>query len=127
MSTIQLLAREATPPQARGWHAKDLLRQVDHDFELAAELIEIFLEDAPQLVAGIGEAVRTRDAEALQLAAHSFKGSAAAIGASAAAAAAQVLEVAGREGRLDRIDSDFDSFGQRAAGLERDLRAAVLG
>ncbi len=68
------------PTEPVGWDRMDLLRQVDDDFDLAVALMEIFLEDAPQMKSDISVAVGAGEAERLACAAHAYKGSAAAIG-----------------------------------------------
>jgi len=85
-------------PVRQAWTATELLRKVDNDIDLATELVEIFLEDAPEMSDDISVAVQHGDAAALASAAHAYKGSAAAIGAVAVARAAGALEASGRAG-----------------------------
>jgi PAS domain S-box-containing protein len=51
-----------------------LLARTDGDQELAEELIEIFLEEWPQLLAALREAIEQNDSAALERAAHTTKG-----------------------------------------------------
>lgn len=54
---------------------------VDGDMELFKEIVDLFLETTPALIATIHEAVIGEDMETLRNMAHSLKGSAANIGA----------------------------------------------
>lgn len=85
----------------RAWSPIELLRKVDNDIDLATELVEIFLEDAPEMSYDVTMAARSGDPERLAHAAHAYKGSAVAIGAIEVGRAAGALEVAGRDGHAD--------------------------
>jgi HPt (histidine-containing phosphotransfer) domain-containing protein len=77
-----------------------LRAQVDGDDELLAEMIAIFFEDGPRLLAETAAAAAQRDGRALERAAHSLKGSLSAFHAPAAVAVARRLEQIGRGGNL---------------------------
>ena len=72
------------------------LERLGGDEELLREVARLFLDEYPALMVGIREAVAARDADALQRAAHSLKGSVSNFGADAAYNAALVLEMMGR-------------------------------
>jgi HPt (histidine-containing phosphotransfer) domain-containing protein len=81
--------------------ALENLRDVlDGDPDLLNELIDLFLNDAPTLLAGLNEAVRRQDVESLTQNAHSLKGSASNLGARGMAAVCANLERRGRAGSL---------------------------
>lgn len=63
------------------------------DDELVAEVIRLFIEDAPLLTAAIDKAVAQGDRIALREAAHALKGAAGSLNAANVAAAAAALEV----------------------------------
>jgi CheY-like chemotaxis protein len=69
--------------------------------EVASELIGLFLEDTPNLLADLREAVAQGDAEGLEQAAHTLKSSSATLGAMTLSALCQELEVMGRAGTLE--------------------------
>ncbi len=71
------------------------------DSEFIAELLQDFLQQAPELIAWIDRAVQEGDAAALQHAAHTLKGSARSIGAESFAASALTLEQMGRSGHIE--------------------------
>ena len=68
----------------------------------AARIVNVYLEDAPQLVAQLEQAALGPDFEALRDAAHSLKSSSANLGAMALSAAAKRVELGARMQALDR-------------------------
>jgi PAS domain S-box-containing protein len=91
----------APPPEHRGadstinWN--EVLAAIGDDRELLKELIDAFLEESPQLVRGIEEAIAARDAEALERQAHSLKSAIHFFGVEHATELARRLEACGRE------------------------------
>lgn len=73
---------------------------VDGDPQLLAELIDTFLEDAPQLLADMGRAVDAGDPAALGLKAHSLKSNSANFGATVLSDLCRELEGLARAGAL---------------------------
>ncbi|TMN18084.1 hybrid sensor histidine kinase/response regulator [Pseudoxanthomonas sp. X-1] len=67
-----------------------------------ARIIQVFLEDAPRLIAELEAASTAPDLEAMRAAAHSLKSSSANLGAMALSAAAKRVELGAREARLER-------------------------
>jgi two-component system sensor histidine kinase/response regulator len=76
----------------------DVLERVGGDEELLHEIIGIFLEEYPSLIAGIRSAVEKQDARSLERSAHNLKGSVCNFGARSATQAALELELMGRKG-----------------------------
>ena len=77
-----------------------LLDRVDHDMEFLAETIQMLEEDGPDLLGQIREAISGGDAEALAVAAHTYKGMVANFCAESTVEAALRLETMGRSGDL---------------------------
>jgi len=110
--TIERLVLPASgaPPEAaaaaqtwgQAFDRAELLDRVDGDEELLAELVGIFLEDAPRQMAALKEAMEQGDITLVERQAHSLKGAAANIGARPLSAEAHRLELAAREGNLAR-------------------------
>lgn len=71
--------------------------QEEGEPDFVAELIGLYLEDAPRKLSLMREAARAADAAALRRAAHGLKGSSASLGAFGVAAACAELERACRE------------------------------
>ena len=68
-----------------------LLERVEGDQELLTEMIHLFQEDAPNLLAAMRDALQRGDMVALERSAHSLKGAAGNLSAKATAAAALQL------------------------------------
>jgi PAS domain S-box-containing protein len=90
------------------------LQVVDGDKGLLKEITVMFLEELQKNMEGIVQAIRKNDADALERAAHSLKGSVGNLGAKRAYGAAYRLEFIGKEGRLAEAKGAL-------AELEREL------
>jgi two-component system, sensor histidine kinase and response regulator len=69
-----------------------LMERVEGDRELLAEMVHLFQQEAPNLVAAMGEALQRGDMRLLERSAHSLKGAASNLSAKPAATAASRLE-----------------------------------
>jgi two-component system sensor histidine kinase/response regulator len=69
-----------------------VLERVEGDRELLAEMVHLFQEDAPRLLAAMRDALARGDMTLLERSAHSLKGAAGNLSAKSASAAAQRLE-----------------------------------
>ena len=98
-----------------------LLAGVDGIRRLLRELVLLFLADCPRRLAGIKEAVRSGDAEALRIEAHTLKGSVGNFAAKQALAAAQRLEIMGRDGDLDKAGDECMELESELARLTEGL------
>jgi HPt (histidine-containing phosphotransfer) domain-containing protein len=77
-----------------------LLDRVDNDMEFLAETVEMLEEDGPDLLNQIRDAIEANDAEALSVAAHTYKGMVANFCADSTVEAALNLEMMGKRGDL---------------------------
>ena len=85
------------------------------------ELIDAFLEDAPDMIQNMRTALITKDVESFRRNAHSLKSNAYTFGATELGALARELEVMGREKNLDvgdRLEFLNESFGKVAEELQ---------
>jgi HPt (histidine-containing phosphotransfer) domain-containing protein len=78
-----------------------LMDRLEGDMELLKELVALYVEDEPGLLAEIDRAIEGGDADGVRRAAHTLKGAVSNFCAPAAQAAALELETAGRAGVLD--------------------------
>ncbi len=78
------------------------LERLGGDQELLENVVQMFLDEYPSLMANLRAGVRQCDAKSLELAGHTVRGLAANFGAAAACDLAFQLELMGREGNLDR-------------------------
>ena len=96
-----------TAPPREVFDRQAALERVEGDTELLEEVTQLFLDSSPKLLSQIGQAVSARDAQALNRAAHTLKGSVANLAADAAFQAAFRLEKIGRQGRLDDAEEAY--------------------
>jgi CheY-like chemotaxis protein/HPt (histidine-containing phosphotransfer) domain-containing protein len=95
----------------------------DGDEGLIREVAELFLAEHENAMAEVREAVAAGEAERLERAAHSLKGSVGNFGAKAAFDAALALEVMGRRGKLDGAEAACERLAGELARLVPELRA----
>jgi len=98
------------------------LERLGGDEELLREVAGLFLDEYPMLLRDIQSAAMSRDAEALQRAAHSMKGSVSNFGADVVYQAAFILEKKGRAGELDSLGPCIERL---ACALE-DIHPALV-
>jgi two-component system sensor histidine kinase/response regulator len=98
--TVAIPKVEAEGPPV-DWHR--LLQASDGDESFAKELIDLFVEGAPQAVSMLIAALQANDFAALADKAHEIKGSSASLQAVAASLAAARLEAAARAGDVDQV------------------------
>jgi len=97
------------------------LRQMDGDADLLDQVLDAFRPMLPGVIDTLRQAARTRDLRAIQIAAHSMKGSAANICADAVRIAAARLESAARQGETEAIPPLAQALIQQLEHLERYL------
>lgn len=71
---------------------KGAMDRLDNDQELWDEIRGIWVEDAPQMLQGVRDAMASRNSDALRRAAHALKGASSNVGATRVAEAARSLE-----------------------------------
>ena len=106
---------------------ESLWRRIDHDRDLLRQLVAVFAEEAPRLLARIDEGIRAGLAGDVKKASHKLKGSLLQFSARTALAAAQELEekaqnglIAGATPLLNRLRHEIDL-------LREGLNAMVCG
>jgi PAS domain S-box-containing protein len=97
------------------------LSRVGGDVDLLKEVVELFLDDYPSTFEKIRAAVASRNATALEHAAHSLKGSVSTFGASRAFEAAFTLEKQGRSGDLAGAQEGLLQLEQALEALRPEL------
>ena len=75
-----------------------LLEMLDGDEEIAQEIMDLYLDEIPTMVAVIRHAVGDGDAEAIRRGAHTLKGASANVGATAMRELCSRIEQAGAAG-----------------------------
>jgi HPt (histidine-containing phosphotransfer) domain-containing protein len=95
------------------------------DAALLAEMIQLFEEEAPALLARVDAAVRSSDAEQLRTAAHSLRGLVSSF-STRAANAAQVLEQLGIDGRAGESAEHYEVLNQAVQELRTILPTLTI-
>ena len=91
-----------------------LLERVEGDQELLTEMIHLFQEDAPNLLAAMRDALQRGDMAVLERSAHSLKGAVSNLSAKATVAAALQLE-------KDAKNKDAESAKKSLVDVERSV------
>jgi PAS domain S-box-containing protein len=102
------------------------LERVDGDEVLLGDLAKLFCQEYPGMLAAVQEAVLVKDAERLERAAHTLKGSVGALGAQDACDAALTLERLARAGDLDDADEAYAVLVQKIDRLRLALETPVV-
>ncbi len=110
---------EDSPAVVVNW--EDVLRLVDNDRRLVAELIVAFRSEASKLIASIETAAQSADAKALRLSAHALKGSLRVFGVPSVSALAEHLESQGRAATFENLAPTIAALKVKLAQFDRAL------
>lgn len=109
-----------------------LIELLDGNPELLTTIIDSFLDDCPEYMESIREAVENEDAEALKREAHGLKGAAGSLRAEPASEAAQTLEEIGYSGdfseaktALETLEHEIDRLNDALRALREDCQEAI--
>lgn len=102
--------------------ADGALKRLGDDWELFDQIVQITLEDAPQLVHAAREALAAGNAKEVRRAAHSLKSLMATLGATSAVNAALTLERCGAAGDLTGASELILECGERVSDVCRALQ-----
>jgi HPt (histidine-containing phosphotransfer) domain-containing protein len=98
------------------------LERIDGDVELFEELVQLFLEQLPDLMRQLHAALIAGDGPTVRLCAHSLKGAAGNIGGLAVQQTAQVVELLGRDRRLEEAAAILPVLEKEVSELAAALR-----
>jgi HPt (histidine-containing phosphotransfer) domain-containing protein len=99
-----------------------MLAGFDGRVDLARDVIDVFLADAPAMLIRLNQAARAADAPALAAAAHAIKGSVGLFAKGEAYAHARALELRARGGDLTAADRACDDVERSVSSLMTELR-----
>ena len=109
---------DVAPEISRVLNVAGTLENLGGDPELYQELMEFFLEMAPQQLDDLEAALESGDVAAVDLQAHSMKGGASNVGAIRIAEASRELEMLAKSGSLEGAAALFARIGEEFAGLQ---------
>ncbi|MBI3659163.1 Hpt domain-containing protein [Candidatus Acetothermia bacterium] len=98
----------------------NLKEMVGEDF--IGELIDTFLDEAPQLIASLQKALPKNDVETFRRSAHSLKSNSASFGAHALSDQAKALEMLGRAGQLSQVGDKLETLSAEYKKVEEVLK-----
>jgi two-component system sensor histidine kinase/response regulator len=101
----------------------ELMERLGGNVQLIRNLVRLFLADCPRMLTEIQAAAASRDAQALERAAHALKGSAGNFAAHRAVEAARQLELMGRDANLEGAAAACTTLQQEIARLVPVLEA----
>lgn len=105
---------------------EDFLGRIDGDVELLEEVIEIFLQDTPGLVAELFAGVKREDAVAVERTAHTLKGAFANISAKRLQVLSQYIQAALKENDTAGLETLISDFEENFKLLEQALRDCLV-
>jgi two-component system, sensor histidine kinase and response regulator len=111
-----------SPSGKKPWVKAEALERLGGDEDLLRQICRIFLDESPNLLRKLQEAIADTDAEAVMRAAHSLKGELGYLGAPEAAQAARELEDMGHEKNLSGAPELFTVLERELAGLHLALK-----
>jgi CheY-like chemotaxis protein len=117
--------RAADGQESVSLNADGLIRSFENNHHLFQELVEIFVNDYPQMLNTLRKSLKSTDAETLSRTAHSLKGMLRNFQADAVADKAFELEKIGKQGELDGADQIIESLAGQLDDVARKLKQLV--
>jgi HPt (histidine-containing phosphotransfer) domain-containing protein len=102
-----------------------LIKSFNEDYSLFKELVEIFVNDYPQMLNSLRKSLKADDAETFIRNAHSLKGMLRNFEAEAAAGTAFDLEKKGKQGEFDGTDQIIDRLADQIDEVAQNLKQLV--
>ena len=106
---------------------EELMNRVEHDQELAREILAIFQSDSNTNREVLRVAVTSRDAEEVRNLAHAFKGMLANLAANPASTAAAHLETLAKEGKSDEFAAAWEVFDKELTSVLLEVEQLLAG
>ena len=125
-----LIAPEESAPSAdkqkvASLNQEGLLNSFENDHSLLKELVEIFINDYPQMLTTLRRSLEATDAKTFSRTAHSLKGMLRNFQAEAAADTAFDLEKKGKQGQLDGVDQIIETLSGQLDDVARKLKDLI--
>ena len=104
------------------WSLDTLVSQLAGDEQLAREMVVLFIDECPNMIGAVHDALATGSPDAVRRAAHALKGAAGNFTPDGPTATARRLELSAADGRLDeaasliaRLEQELDDLVQAMA------------
>lgn len=110
---------------SEAFNLRELMNEIDGDYEFLAESLEMFEEDAPELLSRIKDGLARNDADVVWQNAHSIKSMVGNFFAQPAFDAASSIESMGRQGALSGIDKALEVLEKEIVRLFHALRQVL--
>lgn len=107
--------------------AIDGLRELSPDADFLRELIEIYLQDTPQRIVELQDALNKKDVPVFIRAAHTIKGSSSNFGATKLTKLAHELEMQGKSDNLSESPASFAKLNSEYALVAEALSKIIQG
>jgi signal transduction histidine kinase/CheY-like chemotaxis protein/HPt (histidine-containing phosphotransfer) domain-containing protein len=122
---IEPAAGPGTHSESAAWNAMLTLNRLEGDEELLAEVVEIFLEEAPRQLAGLQMAIEGQTAESGAEIAHSLKGELSYFGNLEVSERARRLEDLARRKDFAAMAAEFAAFAIQVEAVMQSMRSAA--
>ncbi len=109
----------------RTFDKDEVLKRFDGEKDFLAELVEIFINDAPEQLSEIQKAVDNRNGKDIQTSAHKLKGAISNFEQKEAFDTALKIETMGSNKRLDGVEEAYDTLVKEVEYLMNALREFV--
>jgi signal transduction histidine kinase/CheY-like chemotaxis protein len=124
---VAIEPKAAHPPQSESaaWNAMVTLNRLEGDEDLLAEVVEIFLEEAPRQLAALRMAIEGQSAESGAEIAHSLKGELSYFGNMEVSGRARRLEDLARRMDFATMAAEFTAFATQVEAVMESMRGAA--
>jgi PAS domain S-box-containing protein len=112
-------------PKGDSLNNDNLIKSFENNHSLLKELVEIFINDYPQMLTTLRKSLASTDAETFSRTAHSLKGMLRNFQAEAAADTAFDLEKKGQQGQLDGVDQIIETLSGQLDKVAQKLKQLV--
>ena len=116
----------AHPPSPEVFDKQELLDRVEGDEEFAGEIVDVFLQHAPEMVAKLERDIEQGDVRTISRSAHELKGAASNIAAGTLTACARRVQEAADAEDLPAVRDTFDELRTSMEALRRQLQSAFV-
>jgi signal transduction histidine kinase/CheY-like chemotaxis protein len=122
---IEPAAAVAPQRESAAWNAMLTLNRLEGDEDLLAEVVEIFLDEAPRQLAALRMAIEGQSAESGAEIAHSLKGELSYFGNTEVSERARRLEDLARRRDFATMAAEFTAFAAQVEAVMRSMRGAA--